>query len=101
MTWGPNNMLWVTERTAGRIIRVNPIDRRKQIAIEIGKAVSNGGQDRLLGPVFDPGLLKGTGHNFVFTALYVSPHVASGGPHPDRPARPLFAHLYQDHPSDL
>ena len=68
ITWGPDDMLWVTERTAGRIIRVNPADGSKQTAIEIGEAVSNGGQDGLLGLALDPGLLKGTGHDFVYTA---------------------------------
>ena len=68
LTWGPDDRLWVTERTAGRITRVNPKDGSKQTAIEIADVVSIGGQDGLLGLALHPELLKGTGNDFVYTA---------------------------------
>lgn len=68
LTWGPDDMLWVTERTAGRITRVNPGDGSKQTAIEIAGFVTIGGQDGLLGLALDPDLLKGKGRDFVYTA---------------------------------
>jgi glucose/arabinose dehydrogenase len=35
ITWGPDGWLWVTERTGGKITRVNPADGTKQVAIVI------------------------------------------------------------------
>ena len=68
ISWGPDDRLWVTERTAGRIVRVNPKDGSKQTAIEIADVVSIGGQDGLLGLALHPELLKGSGNDFVYTA---------------------------------
>lgn len=68
ITWGPDNYLWITERTAGRIIRMNPADGTRTTAIQIPEIVGPGGQDGIMGLALDPGLLKGTGHDYVFTA---------------------------------
>ncbi len=93
ITWGPDDMLWVTERTAGRIIRVNPKDGSKQTAIEIAEAVTNSGQDGILGLALDPGLLKGTGHDFIYTAYtYSDPVRPAVRTRPD-PKDP-FQHIY-------
>lgn len=93
IAWGPDDMLWVTERIAGRIIRVNPKDGSKQTAIKIADVVTIGGQDGLLGLALDPELLKGTGHDFVYTAYTyrdtVRPAVRTR-PDPKDP----FQHIY-------
>src|SRR5688572_17299737 len=68
ITWGPDNWLWVTERVGGKITRVNPADGTKQVAIDIEEVSAPGGQDGLLGLALDPGLLKGTGNDFVYAA---------------------------------
>ena len=68
ITWGPDDFLWVTERTGGRIVRVDPKDGSQHLAIQIDGVYAPGGQDGLLGLALDPGLLKGTGHDFVYTA---------------------------------
>jgi PQQ-dependent dehydrogenase (s-GDH family) len=68
VTWGPDNMLWVTERTAGRIVRIDPTTGKKSIAIKIPEVLAPGGQDGLLGLALDPDLLKGKGHDYVYTA---------------------------------
>lgn len=68
ITWGPDGWLWVTERTGGKITRVNPADGTKQVAIDIEEVSAPGGQDGLLGLALDPGLLKGTGNDYVYTA---------------------------------
>jgi PQQ-dependent dehydrogenase (s-GDH family) len=49
ITWGPDKMLWVTERTGKRITRVNPLTGERKTAITIDEAVAPGGQDGLLG----------------------------------------------------
>jgi PQQ-dependent dehydrogenase (s-GDH family) len=68
ITWGPDDWLWVTERTGGKITRVNPADGTAQVAIKIDAVSAPGGQDGLLGLALDPGLLKGTGNDYVYTS---------------------------------
>ncbi len=67
VVWGPDNYLWVTERTAGRVVRVSPSDGSTTTAIAIGE-VRAGGPGGLLGMTLDPGLLKGTGNDYVYLA---------------------------------
>jgi len=68
VTWGPDNMLWVTERTAGRIDRIDPKTGKTNVAITLPEVSAPGGQDGLLGLALHPDLLKGKGHDYVFTA---------------------------------
>ena len=67
MVWGPDDYLWVTERTGGRITRVRPSDG-SQTSIAIGDQVHADGPGGLLGMALDPGLLKGSGNDFVYLA---------------------------------
>jgi PQQ-dependent dehydrogenase (s-GDH family) len=68
ITWGPDGWLWLTERVGGKITRVNPADGTKQVAIDIAEVSAPGGQDGLLGLALDPGLLQGTGNDYVYAA---------------------------------
>jgi len=68
ITWGPDGWLWITERTGGKVTRVNPADGTKQVAIDIDEVSAPGGQDGLLGLALDPGLLQGTGNDYVYVA---------------------------------
>lgn len=68
VSWGPDDFLWVTERTGGRIIRIDPADGTKTTAIDIKEVSAPGGQDGLLGLALHPELLKGTGNDYVYTA---------------------------------
>src|SRR6058998_176603 len=47
--WGPDGFLWVTERTGGRITRVQPSDGLKAAAITIGEVIQGEGGNGLLG----------------------------------------------------
>ncbi|HKB13214.1 MAG TPA: glucose/sorbosone family PQQ-dependent dehydrogenase [Vicinamibacterales bacterium] len=67
VTWGPDDYLWVTERTAGRITRVRPSDGSAAPAIELSGVLTDG-PSGLLGMALDPGLLKGTGNDYVYAA---------------------------------
>ena len=67
MVWGPDDYLWVTERTAGRVTRVLPSDGSTTPAIAIGDVLADG-PGGLLGMALDPGLLKGTGNDYVYVA---------------------------------
>lgn len=68
ITWGPDNMLWVTERTGKRIVRVDPVSGKRRVAIAIDEVSAPGGQDGLLGMALHPDLLKNTGNNYVYAA---------------------------------
>jgi PQQ-dependent dehydrogenase (s-GDH family) len=68
ITWGPDDFLWVTERTAGRIVRVDPQSGEMQVAIDIEEVSAPGGQDGLLGLALHPELLEGKANDYVFTA---------------------------------
>src|SRR6266496_4432648 len=65
--WGPDDFLWVTERTAGRVTRVLPSYGTKTTAIVIPNLLADG-PGGLLGMALDPGLLKGTGNDYVYVA---------------------------------
>jgi glucose/arabinose dehydrogenase len=47
LTWGPDNMLWVTERTGHRITRIDPANGRRSVAITIDEVSAPGSQDGL------------------------------------------------------
>lgn len=68
ITWGPDSKIWVTERTAKRISRVDPTTGAIEVAVKIDEALSPGGQDGLLGLALHPELLKGTGKDFVYAS---------------------------------
>jgi PQQ-dependent dehydrogenase (s-GDH family) len=53
ITWGSDNMLWVTEREGKRITRVNPATGEQKVAITIDEVSAPGGQDGLLGMALD------------------------------------------------
>jgi PQQ-dependent dehydrogenase (s-GDH family) len=67
VTWGPDDYLWVTERTAGRVTRVRPSDGSATPAITIADVLADG-PGGLLGMALDPGLLKDTGNDYVYVA---------------------------------
>jgi PQQ-dependent dehydrogenase (s-GDH family) len=81
VTWGPDDRLWVTERTGGRITRVDPATGAKTVAAEIAEASAPGGQDGVLGLTLPPDFLRSPGKNFVYVSYtYVD---RAKGAHPD------------------
>lgn len=68
ITWGPDNMLWVTERTGKRITRIDPATGARTVAATLDDVAAPGGQDGLLGMALHPDLLKGKGADFVYVA---------------------------------
>jgi PQQ-dependent dehydrogenase (s-GDH family) len=69
LTLGPDDYLWVTERLAGRVVRVNPKDGAMAPAVVI-PAVYPGTSwhEGLLGMALHPDLLKGVGRDYVYLA---------------------------------
>jgi PQQ-dependent dehydrogenase (s-GDH family) len=72
LTWGPDNMLWVTERTGKRISRIDPASDQQHVAITIDEVSAPGAQDGLLGMALHPELLKNTGNDYVYAAYTYS-----------------------------
>jgi PQQ-dependent dehydrogenase (s-GDH family) len=68
ITWGPDAWLWVTERTGKRVLRIQPSDGQRSVAIQIDEVRQTSGQDGLLGMALHPQLLKGTNQDFVYVA---------------------------------
>jgi PQQ-dependent dehydrogenase (s-GDH family) len=65
--YGPDDLLWVTEKNAGKVTRVNPRDGSKATILTIGEVLSTPGeQDGLLGMALHPDLLKGKKNQYVY-----------------------------------
>ena len=93
LTWGPDNMLWVTERTGKRVTRIDPATGNRSVAITIEEVSAPGGQDGLLGMALHPELLRGTGQDYVYVAYtYVD---EKRGPNPTvRDPKSPYRYLY-------
>ncbi|SDQ70328.1 glucose/sorbosone family PQQ-dependent dehydrogenase [Thermostaphylospora chromogena] len=66
---GPDDFIWVTEKSGKRVVRVNPDSGEKKTALEIPEAVhTTGGQDGVLGLALHPDLLTGRGRDHVYLA---------------------------------
>ncbi len=68
ITWGPDGYLWVTERSAFRVTRINPADGSKHVALTLDDAYQSVDQDGLLGLALHPDLLKGRARDYVYLA---------------------------------
>jgi PQQ-dependent dehydrogenase (s-GDH family) len=68
VTWGPDNHLWITERTAFRVTRIDPATGTRRVAVTLDGVFQSVVQDGLLGLALHPDLLKGVGRDYVFVA---------------------------------
>ncbi len=96
LSMGPDGFLWVTERTAGRITRINPADGSKSTLVEIGEVSAPGGQDGLLGMALHPELLTGTGNDYIYAAYTYQDNSRppeSRESNPSSPYRNLYAKI--------
>jgi PQQ-dependent dehydrogenase (s-GDH family) len=93
ITWGPDTMLWVTERVGKRVLRVNPASGSKTVAVTIAEVSAPGGQDGLMGMALHPELLKGTGNDFVYVAYTYQDKSRPADLRVADPASP-YRHLY-------
>jgi PQQ-dependent dehydrogenase (s-GDH family) len=82
--WGPDNFVWVTEKTGKRVTRVNPSDGSKSTVITIADVYSSESQDGLLGIAFHPDFLRGIGTNYVYLSYT---YEADPGPGVERRAK--------------
>lgn len=66
--WGPDGFLWVTERTAFRVTRLDPADGSKRVAVTLDDGYQSVVQDGLMGMALHPDLLQGRQRDFVYLA---------------------------------
>ncbi|WP_224760570.1 glucose/sorbosone family PQQ-dependent dehydrogenase [Salinibacterium sp. ZJ450] len=65
--YGPDGWLWVTERNAGKVTKVNPADGSTKTILTIPEVVATPGeQDGLLGMALHPDLLNGDDSSYVY-----------------------------------
>jgi PQQ-dependent dehydrogenase (s-GDH family) len=94
LTWGPDNMLWVTERTGKHIVRIDPANGKRSVAITIDEVSAPGSQDGLLGMALHPDLLRGSGNDYVYAAYtYVDRNRGANSFFPD--PRSPYRYLYE------
>lgn len=68
ITWGPDSMLWVTERSSGEVTRVDPFTGEQQTILTLEDFTFDVQHQGLLGMALHPELLKGTGNDYVYLA---------------------------------
>ncbi|MCD8139925.1 MAG: PQQ-dependent sugar dehydrogenase [Planctomycetaceae bacterium] len=66
LLWGPDNMLWVTERQGNAITRVDPRTGEKRVAGTLPEAYPGPQHEGILGMAFAPGFLTGGGENLLY-----------------------------------
>lgn len=69
VAWGPDQQLWVTERTGRRVIRINPADGMRSVAVTIPEVNTTFAQDGLLGLTFHSDMLRAANSDFVYVAF--------------------------------
>jgi PQQ-dependent dehydrogenase (s-GDH family) len=69
VAWGPDQMLWVTERNGRRVVRINPSDGSRTTTVSIPEVNTTFTQDGLLGLTFHPDFLRNTSNDFLYVAF--------------------------------
>ena len=69
ITYGPDRRLWVTEKSAGRVTRVNPSSGSKRTVVTIPDNLATPkAQDGLLGMAVDPRPIRGTQNRYIYVS---------------------------------
>lgn len=69
VAWGPDNRLWITERAGKRVVRVNPADGTKTVAVTIPDVHQSVSQDGLLGLALHPDFSFNMGSDYVYVSF--------------------------------
>lgn len=72
MRWGPDDKIWVTERTSGEITRVDPVTGAQQLLLTLEDVYTGPQHEGLLGMALHPELLQGTGNDYVYIGYTIN-----------------------------
>jgi len=64
VTWGPDGHLWITERTGKRVVRIDPADGGRKVALTVEEVLQTLAQEGLQGLALHPDFLRGS--NYVY-----------------------------------
>ncbi|HET7923305.1 MAG TPA: PQQ-dependent sugar dehydrogenase, partial [Rhodanobacteraceae bacterium] len=78
VTYGPDGWLWITERVGKRVVRVDPANGTRKVAITIDDVQQKLAQDGLLGLALHPQLLRGSNYVYVMYTYDADPGPAEG-----------------------
>jgi PQQ-dependent dehydrogenase (s-GDH family) len=73
VTYGPDGLLWVTERVGKRVLRIDPSAGTQSIAVTIDEVTQRLGQDGLLGLALDPDFSSGADFVYVMYTYDADP----------------------------
>jgi PQQ-dependent dehydrogenase (s-GDH family) len=82
VTYGPDGWLWITERTGKRVVRINPADGRREVAVTVDEVLQTAAQDGLQGLALHPRLLRGADYVYLMYTYDADP-----GPEAERRAK--------------
>lgn len=93
LTLGPDDQLWVTERTGKRITRIDPATGAARTLATLPEVEAPGGQDGLLGLALDPAMMQGAGRDHVYVSYtYIDPSLPPDPTVQDKDSP--YLHLY-------
>lgn len=97
MRWGPDDMIWVTERTGGEVTRVDPVSGAKQVLLTLEDVYTGPQHEGLLGMALHPELLEGTGNDYVYIGYTINNGTAE---EPD-PSAQIVRYTYDENLQQL
>lgn len=100
VTWGPDDMLWVTERAAGTVARINPTTGERKVAGRIDEVLVDHQHQGLLGMAVHPDLLMDRGNDYVYVA-YTYDGTPDDGEEQDDPRAKVVRLSYDRHTEAL
>ncbi|WP_374435954.1 glucose/sorbosone family PQQ-dependent dehydrogenase [Tabrizicola sp.] len=72
MRWGPDGMIWVTERTSGEVTRVDPESGAQQVLVTLVDVYTGPQHEGLLGLALHPDFLQDKGTDYVYLGYTVN-----------------------------
>ena len=92
MQWGPDNMIWVTERTSGEVTRVDPASGAQQVLLALEDVYTGPQHEGLLGLALHPELMQGSGNDYV----YISYTINNGTADEPDPSTQIVRYTYNE-----
>lgn len=73
VAWGPDDMIWITERMGRQILRIDPATGEQKVVATISQAHAEGGHEGILGMAFSPDFRKESKEGLVYICYTYRP----------------------------